>query len=326
MSRLLSPEEMNALLSGGPIRRLHGAADDAVRYNFRRPDRIAKEQLRSIHFLHDRFALNVSTALSAFLRAMTEVTIVSVDQFAYSEFLMSLPDPTAIYAIGLHPLDGVGALELNPAVAFTMVDRLLGGNGQTAVPNRPLTEIEQNVLDAVVKLLLENLTETWRPIADVQFRIQGSDTRPQMLQVTGPNEIVVVLAFDVRLGDVRGLLHVCIPAGAIEVVGEKFAQGWHRRRREPTDLEEAWLHANLGRVPIPIVALLETPMRARDVVALQPGDVIAIGHDASSPVDVHVGRVPRFHGRLAGIGNSIKVVIDAVRADTGLAAETAGGR
>jgi flagellar motor switch protein FliM len=321
MSRLLSPEEMDALLSGGPMRRLAGAAADAPRYNFRRPDRIAKEQLRSIHFLHDRFALNVSTALSAFLRAMTEVSIVSVEQFSYAEFLMSLPDPTAIYAVGLYPLDGVGALELSPVVAFNMVDRLLGGSGQAAAPTRPLTQIEQTVLDAVVKLLLENLTETWRPIADVQFRIQGSDARPQMLRVTGPNEIVVVLAFDVRIGDVRGLLHVCIPAGVIEVVSERFAQGWHRQRRELTDVEETWLHTNLGRVPIPIVALLETPMRAREVVALQPGDVIAVGHPASSPIDVHVGGRPRFTGRLAGLGHRTKVVIDAVRSGM---AETAG--
>ena len=137
------------------------SAVDAMRrrYNFRRPDRVSKEQLRSLHFLHDRFALNLSTSLSAFLRAMTEVSIVSVEQFAYSEFLMSLPDPTAFYAVAMPPLDGVGALELNPSVAFTMVDRMLGGTGQTPAPNRALTEIEQNVLDSVVKLLLEHLTE-----------------------------------------------------------------------------------------------------------------------------------------------------------------------
>ena len=101
-------------------------------YNFRRPDRISKEQLRSLHFLHDRFAHNVSTSLSAFLRSVTEVTIVSVEQFAYSEFLMSLPEQTAFYAVSLDPLDGVAAVELNPAVAFTMVDRLLGGTGENA--------------------------------------------------------------------------------------------------------------------------------------------------------------------------------------------------
>src|SRR5690349_23740964 len=113
-----------------------GVSSGVVSYNFRRPDRVSKDELRSLHLLHDRFALNVSTSLSAFLRSMTEVSIVSVEQFAYSEFLMSLPDPTAFFAIGMSSFDGVGAMEMNPSVAFTMVDRLLGGTGYTPGPNR----------------------------------------------------------------------------------------------------------------------------------------------------------------------------------------------
>jgi flagellar motor switch protein FliM len=150
VSKILSQEEIDALLASAAVGRAPEPAAEApavstggnvVVYNFRRPDRVSKDQMRSMHLLHDRFALNVSTSLGAFLRAMTEVSIVSVEQFAYSEFLMSLPDPTAFYAIGLQPLDGQGALELNPAVAFTMVDRMLGGTGNTPGPNRALTEI-----------------------------------------------------------------------------------------------------------------------------------------------------------------------------------------
>ena len=150
MSKILSQDEIDALLASSmaaaserPNEPMDAASlSDAVSYNFRRPDRVSKDQLRSLHFLHDRFALNVSTSLSAFLRAMTEVSIVSVEQFAYSEFLMSLPDPTAFYAINLSLYDGVGALEINPSVAYTVVDRLLGGSGQTPGPNRALTLID----------------------------------------------------------------------------------------------------------------------------------------------------------------------------------------
>ena len=144
MSKILSQDEIDALLS----RRRHAASsgspaagaggENVVGYNFRRPDRISKEQLRSLHFLHDRFAHNVSTSLSAFLRSVTEVTIVSVEQFAYSEFLMSLPEQTAFYAVAIEPLEGLAAIELNPGVAFTLVDRLLGGTGDhpAAQPRR----------------------------------------------------------------------------------------------------------------------------------------------------------------------------------------------
>ncbi len=261
MSKILSQDEIDALLASSVAvnERPSEPADAAsssgvVIYNFRRPDRVSKDQLRSLHFLHDRFALNVSTSLSAFLRAMTEVSIVSVEQFAYSEFLMSLPDPTAFYAVSLSLFDGVGALEINPSVAFTMVDRLLGGTGQTPGPNRALTLIEQNVVDSVVNLMLDNLTETWRPVANMEFRIQARETRPQMLQVTGPTEIVILLVFDIRIGDTRGMVNICIPAAAIEAVGEAFEQGWQRTRKQPTPDEEAWLHANLGRVPLPVTA------------------------------------------------------------------------
>jgi flagellar motor switch protein FliM len=319
VSKILSQDEIDALLASSvpPTSDREPRDGDGpsqggvVIYNFRRPDRVSKEQLRSLHFLHDRFALNVSTSLSAFLRSMTEVSIVSVEQFAYSEFLMSLPDPTAFYAVGMSLFDGVGALELNPSVAFTMVDRLLGGSGYTPGPNRALTEIEQNVIDSVVKLMLDNLTETWKPVANMEFRIHGRETRPQMLQVTGPTEIVILLVFVIRIAETRGMVNLCIPAAAIEAVGEAFAQGWQRTRRQPSEHEETWLHANLGRVQLPVTALLETTLSARDLIALQPGDVLALGHGAAQPVEVHVGSVRRFSGRLTRSGAGAGVLVES---------------
>ena len=302
MNRILSQEEIDALVNPSGREddvRPSSTTDGVTAYNFRRPDRVSKEQLRSLHFLHDRFAKNLSTSLSAFLRTMTSVSMVSVEQFTYSEFLLSLPDPTAFYSIAMPPLDGVGALEVNPAIAFAMVDRMLGGNGDSPPPNRALTEIEQNVMDSVVKLLLEHLTETWRAITDVRFRIQGRETRPQMLQVTGLNEGIILLAFDISVSDARGMLSISIPAAAIETMEEKVAEGWNRTRRQPSPVEAARLQANLGRVPLAVKALLETRMTAREVLALQRGDVVALPQSAAAPVDVHIGGVPRFTGRLA---------------------------
>jgi flagellar motor switch protein FliM len=313
----LSQDDVDALMAAAAQRSGERNAGGPVAYNFRRPDRVSKEQLRSLHFLHDRFAVNLSTSLSVFLRTMTEVKIGAVEQFTYAEFLISLPDPTAFYAVRLLPLEGLGALEINPSIAFTLVDRMLGGAGQTAPPNRALTEIEQNVLDAVVRLLLEHLTETWRAIGEVQFRIQGRDTRPQMLQVTGPNEVVIALAFDIKLGDRRGALRICIPATAIESMEEKVAQGWHRTRPEPTRQECAYLHANISRVPLPVTALLETRFEARELLALREGDVVALGRAAADPIDVHVGDVHRFSGRLIGGERGVALLIEQVSgADT----------
>jgi flagellar motor switch protein FliM len=300
MGKILSQEEIDALLgSAREIEReatrepMETAASEATLYNFRRPDRVSKEQIRSLHFLHDRFGRNVATSLSAYLRAATDVSVVSVEQFTYSEFLMSLPDPTAFYALSLPPIDGLGALELNPSIAFAMIDRMLGGTGRPPSLSRALTEIEQNVVDSVVKLILENLTEAWAPIINVHFRIQGRETRPQMLQVAAPNEVFILLVFDIKIAETRGMLNLCVPAA----VGASFAQGWHGTHREPTALERRRLFENLGRVPVQLAAKIGTRLEARELLALKPGDCLSLGRPAREPIEVYAGSVVKFKGR-----------------------------
>ena len=290
----------------------------ASRYNFRRPDRVSKEQIRSLHFMHDRFARNIAQSLSAYLRAVTDVSIVSVEQFNYSEFLMSLPDPTAFYAVSLQPFDGMAALELSPSVAFTMIDRMLGGNGSTIAPNRGLTEIEQNVIDAVVRLLLENITELWKPVGGLQFAIHARETRPQMLQISAPNEIFILLVFDVRVGDARGMLNLALPATVIEALGSSFSQGWARHRKEQSDLDRARLTQNIGRIPMPVTGLIESSFLAGDLLQLQPGDVIGLGREASEPIDVKVNGSSKFAGRLARLPHSSGVIIERQSAPVAL--------
>ena len=302
MCRVLSQEEIDALLISAAdhdragVPRKEERPQPVVNYNFRRPDRVTKDQMRSLHFLHDRFARNVSTSMSAYLRVVTEVTILSVEQFTYSEFLMSLSDPTAFYAVSMRPLEGVAALELNPAVAFTMIDRMLGGSGRGVMVNRALTEIEQNVTDGLVKLVLENLTETWRGVVDVQFRISGRDTRPQMLQVAAPNEVVLLLSFEIRIAETRGVLNVCIPASSIEAVSGSFTRSWQKTRREMTGPEQEALHENLGRVTVTLEAAIQSSIEAGDFLRLQVGDVIALDHPSQNPIEVRVNGRAKFEG------------------------------
>jgi flagellar motor switch protein FliM len=281
-----------------------------IRYNFRRPDRVSKEQIHSLSFLHGRFARNLATSLSAYLRVMTELSVVSVEQFSYSEFLMSLTDPTAFYALSILPFEELAALEINPAVAFAMVDRMLGGVGHSQALTRALTEIEQNVVDAVVKIMLEALSETWRPIAKLTFGIKGRETRPQMLQVAAPNEIVVMVVFDVKIGDTSGMMNLCMPASIVEAGGAQFAQAWHRQRREPTEVERAWLRGNLSRVPMDVVAMLESRLSTRELLALTPGDVVSIGVPANRAIDVRVGGTLKFQGRLTVDDGRLGIRVD----------------
>ncbi len=322
MSRTLSQDEIDSLLSSTDDAALHAppnasAGETAKRFNFRRPDRVSKEQIHSLQYLHDRFARNVATSLSAYLRTVTELSVVSVEQFSYSQFLMSLSDPTAFYALSMAPHEDLGALEVNPAIAFSIVDRMLGGTGNGSAPNRAMSDIEQNVIESVVKLLLDGLSETWRALTPLQFAVRGRETRPQMLQVSAANEVVVMIAFDMRIGTARGMMNLCLPASLVESVGAHFGQAWHRQRREPNEVEKLWLRENLQRVPMRLTAMLEARLRTSELVALQPGDVLTLGVRAEEPVELRVGDTRKFTGRLTRHAGRVGVRIER-RADAGM--------
>ena len=288
MASILSPEEMKALFTaprGLPRQGEAGGGHrqgEPIPYDFRRPDRVSKEQIRSIHLLHDRFARELSTSLSAYLRISTDIALVGVETFTYSEFLMSLPDPTVFCSLGLAPFDGLGALELNPNVAFVMIDRMLGGRAVPKPTTRALTEIEQNIVDGVIGLILENLSTAWRRILDMQFHLLARETRPQILPVAAPGDAMVLVAFDVHVGDTRGTLNLCLPAALCASV----PQGWQSARRDPSPFESRHLEKNLRRVRVPLTAVLRTELAAGDILALRPGDVMSLGRSVREPIEV----------------------------------------
>lgn len=314
---------MNALLPQGArresSRRAHRGVDEAVvPYNFRRRDRVSREQMHSLLFLHERFARNIATSLSAYLRTVVELSVVAAEQGSYAEFLTTVSDPTAFYALSITPFPEVGALEITPPVAFAMIDRMLGGGdsllvgGEHAAPlTRALTEIEQNVVDSVVELILAGLTEVWKPIVDLTFGIRARETRPQMLRVTAPNEVVVMLMFDIKVGDARSTISLCIPSDIIEQVGAQFAHAWKTQRRELTEEEQSWMLANFGTMLVPLVPLIRTRLSANDVLALKEGDVLSLALAADHAIDLQVGGLSKLKGRLAAGGGRLKVQIES---------------
>lgn len=287
------------LVSSSELALLTAAAEAPVSaYNFRRPDRVSREQIHSLHYLHDRFARSAGTSLSTYLRAVLEISLVAVEQRTYAEFVSRLADPTAFYALAIPPFAELGAMEIHPNVAFAMIDRMLGGGGQGLETPRALTEIEQHVVDSIVKLMLDGLTETWKPVVELAFGIRGRETRPQLLKVAAPNEVIIMLAFDVRLNDARGTIHLCLPEAIVEATSSQVAQAWQRHRRELTPDERGWLTQSLERVPVALVPEIVTHLPAADVAALAVGDVIALGVPTDQPVDLRVSGVPKLRGHL----------------------------
>src|SRR5579862_4765998 len=196
--RLLTQEEIDSvfrkLQKGGKVEQ----AQKVQVYDFRRPDRIAKDQLRSIHLLHDNFSRSLSSSLSAYLRAYVAVNLLSVEQLAFAEFVRGLPTPTSLVALGMKPYDGNSLLEINPSLVFPILEMLLGGDGLGSKHiDREITEIEQSILDGLLRIILQDLRNAWHTVAAIEFSIEGHETEPQLLQILAPNEAVVCITLEV---------------------------------------------------------------------------------------------------------------------------------
>src|SRR5688572_5072241 len=201
------------------------------KYNFKRPDRISKNQIRSLHFVHDRFARNFSSSVSAYLRTVIEVSLESIAQISYAEFMAGISDPSCYTAISLKPLEGSAAVDFSPHVVFPIIDRLLGGAGKPIATIRAMTEIEQNIIQSVLKLMVDNLKESWKPVYSIDFALNGTETHPHMLQVVAPNEMIIHFQFNVRMRDTMAKMHLAFPTLALEPIIHVFDQEMYTRKR-----------------------------------------------------------------------------------------------
>src|SRR5216683_2254562 len=232
MNRQLSQQEIDAVFENLEDRKgSPAAARKGVRFDFRRLDRIAKSQLRAIHLLHDNFVRN--------LRSYLTVNLVSVEQLSYAEFLEGLPSPTCITSLSLKPYEGNAVLELNPSIIFPVLEMLLGGNGKNAaIVQREITEIEQNLLDALFRIILHDLTEAWKGVTTIDFKIESMEKEPQLLQILAPNEAVVAVGVEMRTGESTGMMNMAMPAIIIKMMRQKFEQQWSVRKAESSESEQ----------------------------------------------------------------------------------------
>lgn len=314
---IVSHDELSSLLDNSADTSQVSTNDKrrrVVPYNFRRPDRLSKEQVRSLYLLHDLFSHSLSSSLPIFLRAISEVTLISVEQQAYVEYLYGLPDPTAIFTVTMHPLQGVAVLELNPSVAFPVIDRMLGGPGLPLGEPRAVTEIEQKILEGFLKIVIDDLHEAWVPLINLDMQIVGRETRPQLLQIVAPNEVVLSIVFHVQIGEARGMMSLCIPAVTLEPIVQKFNQSSYSRSREVPPEQTHALLSTLSTVSFPIAAeLFKTKVAMDDLLNIAPGDVLRLDHRLERPVEISVGGVIKFEGELVAQGGRKAVTIKQLK-------------
>nr|HDM59114.1 flagellar motor switch protein FliM [Bacillota bacterium] len=319
MPRLLSQEEIDALLTQVPEEAekepggIGGAASgkSAQLYDFKRPDRLSKENVRSLHLIHDRFARSCSASFSAYLRTMSDVNLLSVDQFTYFEFLMSLPDPTCLNILSMKPLEGNAALEMNPSIVFPVIDKLLGGPGLPLAEVREMTDIEFGIIEGMLKRSLKDLEDAWSQAIEVEIAIVDRETTPQLMQIAAPNEPVVLVTFEIKIADLSGMMNLCIPSRMLEPVMNRFTQDWYSlsvsNRPEKIGL---WINELLNEVPLPVSVFLgETKLAVQDIVNLEKGDIVVLGNHTSTPLTVRVGGVPKFRASIGEHGHRAAVKI-----------------
>jgi flagellar motor switch protein FliM len=320
MTEVLSQDEIDQLLtaiSSGEVEpaEVQQATDQKKIkiYDFKRPDKFSKDQIRTISIMHETFARLTTTSLSAQLRSLAQVHVASVDQLTYEEFIRSIPNPTTLAVINMDPLKGSAILEIDPAVTFAIIDRLFGGQGEGTKLSRDLTDIEQSVMENNIVRILGNMREAWSTVIDLRPRLGQIETNPQFAQIVPPTEMVVLVTLETKVGEVEGMMNFCIPYLTIEpIISKLSAQYWYSSVRRGTTTENLTiLRDRLSTIAVALVAEIGgMNLTVRDVLNLKIGDVIRLADTrVGDPMVLTVGNKRKFKCRPGVMGNKMAVQV-----------------
>jgi flagellar motor switch protein FliM len=315
MADILSQDEIDALM---------GIVDDNVEteaesedsgqrqimlYDFKRPNRVSKEQLRAIRGIHDKMARNLASEMSATLRSIIEIHLQAVDQMTYGEFLMSLPSPTSFNVFSIRPLDGSAILEINPSIVFPMIDRLLGGKGDSYDTERELSDIELTLLDNILKVIMSKLKESWGPIVEMLPIIESKESSPNVIQIVAQNEIVIMVVLEITIGETSGMINLAYPVIYLESILSRLAsKDIMIGERSAKKSRAAELKELLKRADIVNEAILgTTSLTVKKILDLEIGDVIKLNTPESNEAIITIDKKELFRAEM-GIHNYHKTM------------------
>ena len=272
---------------------------DITLYDFKRPERVGKEHMRALQSIHEGFSRNLGASLSGFLRTIVDVKLVSVDQLTYSEFIFSLENPTCFNVLRCPPIEGHMVLEINPSIIYPIIDRLLGGGrGDVLIPRRPLTDIETRLVCRVTGLAIDGLNAVWANVLPIEFAIDQVESNPQLVYIVPPNEVIVLVSFEIAIGDLRGMMNLCIPFNVIEPVIDKLSANTWFTYRSHEGSKRSDVIANLTSAPVDVIVYQgETTITAEQLLDLQVGDILPIEKPVGSSLLMSIGGQPKFRGQ-----------------------------
>ncbi|MFN4244182.1 MAG: flagellar motor switch protein FliM [Tepidisphaerales bacterium] len=275
---------------------------DVQVYDFKRPERVSKDQMRALEALHEGFGRNFGAALSGYLRTIVEVTVAHIEQLTYSEFIHSLPNPTCFNLLKAEQLDGSLCLEISPLIIYPIIDRLLGGsNADLFIPQRPLTQIEQRLVQRITDRATHHLSEAWSNLTPVTFSVQDFESNPQLVQIVPPNETVVVVGFELKMGNRAGTMSLCIPYNVIEpIMGVLASQNWFSyQRKHGQDDSFKKLMRSVSSAPLELRAFLaSTTIKLSELMSLAPGDILTTTKPATADITIQVEGRNKFFAKV----------------------------
>lgn len=324
---MLSPEEIEALLSSltSEERAIENAPNEShlsggrslsrakssrnikeyQLYDFRRPDKLSKEQVRTIQMLHENFSRHASGAFATLLRTPIHIELTSIEQMPYEEYLKSV-NHSLFTILSLSPLTGQAILEIEFELLFSMIDRMLGGFGK-GIKRTALTDIERPLATELIHRVLSALKTAWEAVAVIHPKIEVAEASAQFLNIVPSAEIVIVILFEVKVGTQKGVISLCIPYLVLKPIAVKLAsQKWTTLTQKENPVTKEYLSAHVCKTSVYCsVRLGTTKLKMRDFIRLEPGDVLLLDQTVEEDAFLHISGFPKFTGKAVRIGKKL---------------------
>lgn len=303
MSEILSQDEIDNLLkaldSGElDVEEIKNNDEKMVKnYDFARPAKFSKEHLRTLEIIFEHYGRLLSSNLSAYLRRTVQVEVMNSEAVTYSEFSNALSNPVLLAVVNFEPLEGNIVLEIASNIGYTMVDRLLGGGGAPLEKPRDFSEIELAVLERTFNTCVNLLREPWQNVVDINPRLERVETNSQFAQIISPSEMIAIVTVTIKIGDVEGLMNICLPYAVLEPVMDKLNTKYWFSTMQDKDIKvyEDAISTLISKAQIPIKAVLgNSSISVNDFMNIQIGDIIRLDKKMDEELDVYVGNIKKF--------------------------------
>ena len=321
MGDVLSQGEIDSLLqqlSSGEIdaEEIKDNTDKQVKnYDFARPSKFSKEHLRTLEIIFEHYGRLLSTNLPVYLRKNIQVEVMNSEAVTYSEFTNALSNPVLLGVVEFAPLRGDILMELASSLGYAIVDRMLGGMGVPLEKARDFSEIELSVLERIFTVLVDLLREPWKNVVEIHPRLERIETNSQFAQIISPGEMIAIVTINLKIGDVEGLMNICLPFITLESVMDKLNTKFWYSNMQIKD-EETYhevIESLIDRAPVSVKAVLgKSLISVSDFVNLQPGDIIRVDTNVDDELDIYVGNIRKFTALPGSSGTNYAVRVTSV--------------